>query len=269
MKDGQSRCSRSRPRLKRKIWSKASKSSQSVLRLLRVTSLVICTRDRGPALADCPSQRGGTAQHSGGSHRRRQFSPMGMPRACAGSFPASSMSHEPRAGLSRARTPEFVQAGCISLPLPTMTSKPIPAGPRKSRVPLRIGNIEAFTGLAAGALDTAAQRSFSSPWALGPLLCRSPLTGALKRRSRAGRMSGRSARSQHGLSAIRIRAVSACLTSASAQGLQDAAEDPNFGTGCWQPAERASTNPGPSFFHHHRSDWPGLKRQVRAYMKGP
>jgi GT2 family glycosyltransferase len=236
----------------------------------RDISVVICTRDRGPALADC--LRSVAAQRSTpGEVIVVDNSRDGNAKGVCGQFPGILYVHEPRAGLSRARN-----AGIRAsrLHIIAFTDDDVEAHPGWTAEIARAfadRNIEAFTGLVLPArLDTAAQRSFQfTMGGFGTTFV--PLTfdrrffeetqpsGAHVWKIGAGANMAfqRSVFERVGMFDERLGA-----------GAAGCSEDSELWYRLLATGGACLYEPRAVVFHHHRSDWPGLKRQIRAYMKG-
>jgi len=233
-------------------------------------SVVICTRDRGPALIKCLSSL--AAQRSvPGEVVVVDNSQDGNARDACRQFPAFRYVHEPHAGLSRARN-TGVQASRFDII--AFTDDDVETHPGWTAEIARVfaeRDVEAFTGLVLPArLDTAAQCCFQ--FAMGGFGSTFvPLTfdrrffeetrpsGAHVWKIGAGANMAfrRSVFERVGLFDERLGA-----------GAAGCSEDSELWYRLLAAGGVCLYEPRAVVFHHHRGDWPGLKRQIKAYMKG-
>lgn len=233
-------------------------------------SVVICTRDRGPALADC--LRSVAAQRSTpGEVIVVDNSRDGNAKGVCGRFPSVHYVHEPRSGLSRARN-AGIRASRLNII--AFTDDDVEVHPGWTAEIARAfaeRDVEAFTGLVLPArLATAAQQCFQ--FTLGgfgttfvPITFDSRFfeetrpSGAHVWKIGAGANMAfrRSAFERVGMFDERLGA-----------GAAGCSEDSELWYRLLASGGACFYEPRAVVFHHHRSDWPGLKRQIRAYMKG-
>jgi GT2 family glycosyltransferase len=233
-------------------------------------SVVICTRDRGHALADC--LRGVVRQRSApGEIIVVDNSHDGNAQSVCGQFPDVRYVHESRPGLSVARN-AGVRASCK--PIIAFTDDDVEVHSGWTAEIARVfseWNVEALTGLVLPArLDTVAQCRFQ--FAMGgfgttfvPLLFdhrffqETRPSGAHVWRIGAGANMAfrRSVFERIGLFDERLGA-----------GAAGCSEDSELWYRLLVAGGACLYEPRAVVFHHHRRDWPGLKRQMRAYMKG-
>ena len=233
-------------------------------------SVVVCTRDRGPALADC--LRSLARQRSRpGEIIVVDNSRDGSARALCGTFEEVRHVHEPLPGLSRARNAGIraSRRGIVAF-----TDDDVEAHPGWTAEIARVfaeHDVEALTGLVLPArLDTAAQRCFQFVMGgFGATFV--PLTfdrrffeetrpsGAHVWKVGAGASMAfrRSAFERVGLFDERLGA-----------GAAGCSEDSELWYRLLATGGACLYEPRAVVYHHHRSDWRGLKRQMRAYMKG-
>jgi GT2 family glycosyltransferase len=233
-------------------------------------SVVICTRDRGPALAGClrsvANQRSTPGEvivvdnsHEGNAHGVCEH------------FPQVRYIHEPRPGLSAARN---AGVRACTRPIVAFTDDDVEVHPGWTAEVARAfdtRSIDALTGLVLPAsLDTAAQRCFQFDLGgLGstfvPLIFddrffkETQKKGAQVWRLGAGANMAfrRSVFERVGLFDERLGA-----------GAAGCSEDSELWYRLLASGGVCLYEPRAVVFHHHRPDWSGLKRQVRAYMKG-
>jgi GT2 family glycosyltransferase len=233
-------------------------------------SVVICTRDRGPALADC--LRGVAKQRSApGEVIVVDNSSDGNARSVCEQFPQVRYVHETRPGLSLARNTGIRGS---RLNIIAFTDDDVEVHPGWTAEIARAfaeQNVEALTGLVLPArLDTVAQRSFQFDMGgFGTTFV--PLTfdrrffeetrpsGAHVWKIGAGANMAfrRSVFERVGLFDERLGA-----------GAAGCSEDSELWYRLLATGGACLYEPRAVVFHHHRSDWPGLRRQMRAYMKG-
>lgn len=233
-------------------------------------SVVICTCDRGPALADC--LRSVAAQRRApGEVIVVDNSRDGNAKGVCGGFPDVRYVHEPRPGLSRARN-AGIRASRLNIV--AFTDDDVEVHPGWTAEIARAfadREAEALTGLVLPArLDTAAQRYFQ--FTLGgfgttfvPRLfdrrffAETRPSGAHVWKIGAGANMAfrRSAFERIGLFDERLGA-----------GAAGCSEDSELWYRLLATGGACLYEPRAVVFHHHRKDWPGLKRQIRAYMKG-
>ncbi|WP_104827428.1 glycosyltransferase [Rhizobium sp. NXC24] len=233
-------------------------------------SVVICTRDRDPALADC--LRSVAAQRSApGEIIVVDNSSNGNAKGVCGEFPGVRYVHEPQAGLSRARN-AGIRASRLNIV--AFTDDDVEVHPGWTAEIARAfadRDVDALTGLVLPArLDTPAQRCFQfTMGGFGTTFV--PLTfdsrffeetrpsGAHVWKMGAGANMAfqRSVFERVGLFDERLGA-----------GAAGCSEDSELWYRLLATGGACLYEPRAVVFHHHRSDWPGLKRQMSAYMKG-
>lgn len=233
-------------------------------------SVVICTRDRGPALSKCLASLG--AQRSvPGEVVVIDNSQDGNARDVCKLFPDFRYVHEPHAGLSRARN-TGVQTSRFDII--AFTDDDVEAHPGWTAEIARAfagRDVEAVTGLVLPArLDTAAQCSFQ--FTMGgfgstfvPLVfdrrffeeTRPSGAHVWKIGAGANMAFRRPVFERVGLFDERLGA-----------GAAGCSEDSELWYRLLAAGGVCLYEPRAVVFHHHRSDWPGLKRQIKAYMKG-
>ncbi|MFS8114975.1 glycosyltransferase [Rhizobium jaguaris] len=233
-------------------------------------SVVICTRDRGPALADC--LRSVAAQRSApGEVIVVDNSRDGNAKGVCGQFSSVRYVHEPQAGLSRARN-AGIRASRLNIIAFTDDDVEVhPGWTVEIAHAFADRDVEAITGLVLPArLETAAQRCFQfTMGGFGTTFV--PLTfdrrffeetkpsGAHVWKIGAGANMAfqRSVFERVGMFDERLGA-----------GAAGCSEDSELWYRLLASGGTCLYEPRAVVFHHHRSDWPGLKRQIRAYMKG-
>ncbi|BCH15657.1 hypothetical protein MesoLjLa_25080 [Mesorhizobium sp. L-2-11] len=233
-------------------------------------SVVICTRDRGPALARCLSsiakQRSAPGEVVVVDNSRD-----GNARSVCMQFPEVRYIHETRPGLSVART-AGVRASRHGIIAFTDDDVEVHAGwtAEIARV-FAERDVEALTGLVLPArLDTLAQRRFQFDMGgfgttFVPLVfdqrffeeTRPNGAHVWKIGAGANMAFRRSAFDRVGLFDERLGA-----------GAAGCSEDSELWYRLLATGGACLYEPRAVVFHHHRSDWPGLRRQMRAYMKG-
>ena len=237
----------------------------------RDVSVIVCTRDRGPALSKCLASL--AAQRSApGEVVIVDNSEDGNARDICRQFPDFRYVHEPHAGLSRARN-TGIQASQFDIV--AFTDDDVEAHPgwtaEIARAFAQRNVVDAFTGLVLPArLDTAAQCSFQfTMGGFGSTFV--PLTfdrrffeetrpsGAHVWKIGAGANMAfrRCVFERVGLFDERLGA-----------GAAGCSEDSELWYRLLATGGVCLYEPRAVVFHHHRSDWPGLKRQIKAYMKG-
>lgn len=233
-------------------------------------SVVICTRDRGPALADCLFSVAGQ-RSAPGEVVVVDNSRDGNAKAVCGQFPDVRYVHEPRAGLSVARNAGIKAARGEIVAFTDDDVELHPSWTAEIARAFAERNVEALTGLVLPArLDTAAQCCFQ--FAMGGFgTTFVPLTferrffeetrpsGAHVWKIGAGANMAfrRSLFERIGLFDERLGA-----------GAAGCSEDSELWYRLLATGGACLYEPRAVVFHHHRSDWPGLRRQIRAYMKG-
>ncbi len=233
-------------------------------------SVVICTRDRGPALADCLFSVAGQ-RSAPGEVVVVDNSRDGNAKAVCGQFPDVRYVHEPRAGLSVARNAGIKAARGEIVAFTDDDVELHPSWTAEIARAFADRNVEALTGLVLPArLDTAAQCCFQ--FAMGGFgTTFVPLTferrffeetrpsGAHVWKIGAGANMAfrRSLFERIGLFDERLGA-----------GAAGCSEDSELWYRLLATGGACLYEPRAVVFHHHRSDWPGLRRQIRAYMKG-
>jgi GT2 family glycosyltransferase len=233
-------------------------------------SVVICTRNRGPALAEC--LRSIAAQRSApGEVIVVDNSREGNAKHVCGQFPDVRYVHEPRAGLSRARN-AGIRASRLNIV--AFTDDDVEAHSGWTAEIARAfadRDVEAITGLVLPArLDTAAQRCFQfTMGGFGSTFVPLVFDGRFFEETRpsgahvwkigagANMAFQRSVFERVGLFDERLGA-----------GAAGCSEDSELWYRLLATGGACLYEPRAVVFHHHRSDWPGLKRQMRAYMKG-
>ncbi|WFU12256.1 glycosyltransferase (plasmid) [Rhizobium sp. CB3090] len=233
-------------------------------------SVVICTRDRGPALAEClgsiAAQRSAPGEVIVVDNSRE-----GNAKDVCGQFPSVRYVHEPRAGLSRARN-AGIRASRLNII--AFTDDDVEAHPgwtAEIAHAFADRNVEALTGLVLPArLDTAAQRCFQfTMGGFGSTFVPLTFGGRFFEETRpsgahvwkigagANMAFERSVFERVGMFDERLGA-----------GAAGCSEDSELWYRLLATGGVCLYEPRAVVFHHHRSDWPGLKRQMRAYMKG-
>ncbi len=233
-------------------------------------SVVICTRDRGPLLERClrslEAQRSPAGEVIVVDNSRDRGA-----EACCGRFPRIRYLHEPRPGLSRARNAGVRES---RLGIVAFTDDDVEVHPGWTAEIARTfaeRDVEALTGLVLPArLDTAAERCFQFamggfgstfvPLAFGrPFFEETRPNGARVWKIGAGANMAfrRSALERVGPFDERLGA-----------GASGCSEDSELWYRLLATGGTCQYEPRIVVFHHHRSDWPGLRRQMRSYMKG-
>jgi GT2 family glycosyltransferase len=246
-----------------KLATASSVSAQNI-------SVVICTRDRGPTLAEC--LRSVARQRSTpGEVIVVDNSRDGNARWVCVQFPEVRYVHKPRPGLSAART-AGVRASRRGIIAFTDDDVEVHAGwTAEIARAFAERDVEALTGLVLPArLDTVAQCRFQFDMGgFGTTFV--PLTfdrrffeetrpsGARVWKIGAGANMAfrRSVFERVGLFDERLGA-----------GAAGCSEDSELWYRLLASGGACLYEPRAVVFHHHRSDWPGLRRQMRAYMKG-
>jgi GT2 family glycosyltransferase len=233
-------------------------------------SVVICTRDRGPALAEClrsvVAQRGTPGEIIVVDNSRD-----GNARSVCTEFSDIRYVHEPRAGLSRARN-AGIRASRLNIV--AFTDDDVEVHPGWTAEIARAfteRDVEALTGLVLPArLDTGAQCYFE--FAMGGFG-----TSFIPRTF--GRQFFEETR-PHGAHVWKIGAGANMAFRRSVferlglfderlgAGAAGCSEDSELWYRLLATGGECLYEPRAVVFHHHRSDWPGLKRQMKAYMKG-
>ncbi|TJW17986.1 MAG: glycosyltransferase [Mesorhizobium sp.] len=233
-------------------------------------SVVICTRDRGPALAEC--LRSIARQRSApGEVIIVDNSRDGNARRVCAQFPEVRYVHEARPGLSVART-AGVHASRRAIIAFTDDDVEVHAGwTAEIARAFAERDVEALTGLVLPArLDTLAQRRFQFDMGgfgstFVPLVfdrrffeeTRPNGAHVWKIGAGANMAFRRSVFARVGLFDERLGA-----------GAAGCSEDSELWYRLLAAGGACLYEPRAVVFHHHRSDWPGLRRQMRAYMKG-
>ncbi|MDL2410708.1 glycosyltransferase [Rhizobium calliandrae] len=233
-------------------------------------SVVICTRDRGPALADC--LRSVAAQRSTpGEIIVVDNSSDGNAKGVCGQFANVRYVHEPQPGLSHARN-AGIRASRLNIIAFTDDDVEVhPGWTAEIGRAFADRDVDALTGLVLPArLDTAAQCCFQfTMGGFGTTFV--PLTfdrrffeetrpsGAHVWKIGAGANMAfqRSVFERVGMFDERLGA-----------GAAGCSEDSELWYRLLATGGACLYEPRAVVFHHHRSDWQGLKRQIRAYMKG-
>lgn len=233
-------------------------------------SLIICTRDRGAALAAC--LRSVDAQRSPpGEIIVVDNSASGSARTVCEDFPHVVWVHEPRPGLSVARNAGIRAAKHDLIAFTDDDVEPHPGWLAEIARVFGETDAEAVTGLVLPAsLDTPAQRCFQFDmggfgFSFVPALFEQrflaesrPLGPPVWRIGAGANMAfRRSAFDRAGLFDERLGA-----------GASGCAEDSEFWYRLLALGGACQYEPRAVVFHHHRADWPGLKRQMRAYVRG-
>jgi GT2 family glycosyltransferase len=233
-------------------------------------SVVICTRDRGPALADC--LRSVAKQRSApGEVIVVDNSRDGNARPVCVQFPKVRYVHEARPGLSVARN-AGIRASRQNIIAFTDDDVEVHVGwTAEIARAFAQCDVEALTGLVLPArLDTVAQRRFQFDMGgfgttFVPLIFEQRFfeetrpNGAHVWKIGAGANMAfrRSVFDRVGLFDARLGA-----------GTAGCSEDSELWYRLLATQGACLYEPRAVVFHHHRSDWPGLRRQMRAYMKG-
>ncbi len=233
-------------------------------------SVVICTRDRGPALAECLRSLAGQ-RSAPGEIIVVDNSRDGNARMVCMQFAEVRYIHEARPGLSVART-AGIRVSRQAIIAFTDDDVEVHAGwTAEIARAFAEHDVEALTGLVLPArLDTVAQRSFQFdmggfgttfvPLVFGRRFFEETRpNGAHVWRIGAGANMAfrRSVFDRIGLFDERLGA-----------GAAGCSEDSEFWYRLLATGGACLYEPRVVVFHHHRSDWPGLRRQMRAYMKG-
>lgn len=233
--------------------------------------VIVCTRDRGELLADCLAAV--AAQRSpAGETIVVDNSVGGNARPVCDRFSAVRYVHEPRPGLSAARN-----AGLRASTRPLIAFTDDDAEPHSGWTAeimraFAESDVDALTGLVLPSrLDTAAQRFFQFDMGgfLGskfvPTLFErrffeetSPACAQVWRIGAGANMAfRRTAFERAGVFDERLGA-----------GASGCSEDSEFWYRLLAMGGACLYEPRAVVFHNHREDWPGLKRQMRAYMRG-
>ncbi|MBB6488630.1 glycosyltransferase [Rhizobium lusitanum] len=233
-------------------------------------SVVVCTRDRGPALSKCLGSLA-TQSCTPGEVVVVDNSPAGNAREICRQFPEFRYVHEPHAGLSRARN-TGVQTSRFDII--AFTDDDVEAHPGWTSEIARAfveRDVEAFTGLVLPArLDTAAQCSFQfTIGGFGSTFVPLTFDGRFFEETRpsgahvwkigagANMAFRRSVFERIGLFDERLGA-----------GAAGCSEDSELWYRLLAVGGACLYEPRAVVFHHHRRDWSGLRRQIKAYMKG-
>jgi GT2 family glycosyltransferase len=233
-------------------------------------SVVICSRDRPAALAACLASISGQRSPPG-EIIVVDNSEDGSARSVCGRFPAVVHVHEPRPGLSIARNTGVRTA---TRDLIVFTDDDVTAHPGWLAEIARAfenSDADAVTGLVLPAsLDSPAQRCFQ--FDMGGFGSKFVPTLFEQRFFAETRPYGahvwnigaganmafrRSAFERAGLFDERLGA-----------GASGCSEDSELWYRLLAHGGTCLYEPRAVVFHHHRADWAGLKRQVRAYMRG-
>lgn len=233
-------------------------------------SVVICTRDRGKALASCLASLA-RQRSAAGEVLVVDNSRSGNAWPVCADFPFVRYLHEPRSGLSVARNAGVRASRKAVIAFTDDDVELHPGWTAEIARAFGEADIQALTGLVLPArLDTPAQRSFQFDMGgfgttFVPLLFdhrffdETRPSGAHVWRIGAGANMAvrRSAFERLGLFDERLGA-----------GAAGCSEDSEFWYRLLAQGGACLYEPRAVVFHHHRSDWPGFKRQMRAYMKG-
>lgn len=236
----------------------------------RNISVVICTRNRAEALVDC-LRSVETQRSAPGEVIVVDNSDDGNARATCGQFPKVRYVREPRPGLSVARNTgvRLAREEIVAFTDDDVDVHPGWTGEIARAFSER--NVDALTGLVLPArLDTPAQRAFQFDMGgfgttFVPLVfdhrffeeTRPSGAHVWKIGAGANMAFRRSVFDRVGLFDERLGAGAAGCSEDSELWYRLLAKG---GTCLYEP--RAVV------FHYHRADWPGLRRQIRAYMKG-
>jgi GT2 family glycosyltransferase len=233
-------------------------------------SLIICTRDRVDALALCLQRI------------REQISPPGevvvvdnsadgSARAVCAADPAIVYVHEPRPGLSIARNAGLKAASKALIAFTDDDVEPHPRWLAEIALAFTRPEVEAVTGLVLPAsLDTLAQRLFQFDMGgfgakFVPTTFESQFFAEMrpygahvwKIGAGANMAFRRSAFDRTGPFDVRLGA-----------GASGCSEDSELWYRLLALGGACLYEPRAVVFHHHRAELPGLKRQMRAYMRG-
>ena len=233
-------------------------------------SVIICTRERGEALTTCltavAEQESPPGEVIVVDNSRGQTA-----RAICEGRPGIRYVHEPRPGLSRARNAGIAAASRPILAFTDDDVQPTPLWTSEVARTFRAGDAEAMTGLVLPArLDASAQVFFQMrrggfgtrfvPVRYDGVLYNETLRdGPHVWRIGAGANMAfrRSVFDRVGMFDARLGA-----------GASGCSEDSEMWYRIIATGGACQYEPRAVVMHDHRSDWPGLKRQMRAYMKG-
>lgn len=233
-------------------------------------SVVICTRDRGSVLAEC--LRSIARQRSApGEVIVVDNSRDGNARSVCLQFPEVRYVHEVRPGLSVARTAGVRASRQAIIAFTDDDVEVHPGWTAEIARAFAERDVEALTGLVLPArLDTVAQRRFQFDMGgfgttFVPLVfdqrffeeTRPSGAHVWKIGAGANMAFRRSVFDRVGLFDERLGA-----------GAAGCSEDSELWYRLLATGGACLYEPRAVVFHHHRSDWPGLRRQIRAYMKG-
>ncbi|TPK86593.1 glycosyltransferase [Mesorhizobium sp. B2-4-13] len=233
-------------------------------------SVVICTRDRGPALAEC-LQSVARQRSAPGEVIVVDNSRDGNARPVCVGFPEVRFVHEPRPGLSVARSAGIRESRQDIIAFTDDDVEVHPGWTAEIARAFEERDIEALTGLVLPArLDTIAQRRFQFDMGgfgstFVPLLfdhrffeeTRPSGAHVWKIGAGANMAFRRSAFDRVGSFDERLGA-----------GAAGCSEDSELWYRLLAAGGTCLYEPRAVVFHHHRRDWPGFRRQIRAYMKG-
>lgn len=233
-------------------------------------SVIICTRDRGEALAACLAAIAGQESPPGEvivvDNSQDQSA-----RAICDDRTGIRYVHEPRPGLSHARNAGLAAAACPLVAFTDDDVQPAPLWTSEVVRTFRTSDAEAMTGLVLPSrLDASAQVFFQMRM------------GGFGTRFVPVRYD-RDLYEETLREGPHVWRIGAGANMAFRRSVFDRVGlfDPRLGagaSGCSEDSEMwyriiatggaCQYEPRAVVLHEHRSDWPGLKRQMRAYMKG-
>ncbi|UCI06467.1 glycosyltransferase family 2 protein [Mesorhizobium sp. B1-1-8] len=233
-------------------------------------SVVICTRDRGPALAECLHSVARQRSAPGEVIVVDNSSDANARPVCA-QFPDIRYVHEPRPGLSIARTTGIRASRQDIIAFTDDDVEVHRDWTAEIARAFSEWDVEALTGLVLPArLDTTAQRRFQFDMGgfgttFVPLIfdqrffeeTRPSGAHVWKIGAGANMAFRRSAFDRVGSFDERLGA-----------GAAGCSEDSELWYRLLATGGACLYEPRAVVFHHHRRDWPGFRRQIKAYMKG-
>jgi GT2 family glycosyltransferase len=233
-------------------------------------SVVVCTRDRPQMLARCLASL--AAQSSPpGQVVVVDNSAEGGARATCADWPNLTYVHEARAGLSRARNAGVAACRGELTAFTDDDAEPAPDWTQEIVRAFAQPTVQAVTGLVLpAALDTPAQRAFELDLSgftqrFYPLV----FDGRFLELTRD--MGPQVWRIGAGANMAFRRSVFARVGGFDTRlgaGAAGCSEDSEFWYRILAAGGTCLYEPRAVVRHHHRSDWPGLRRQFRAYMRG-
>ncbi|CAN5436452.1 hypothetical protein BH10PSE12_BH10PSE12_32630 [soil metagenome] len=233
-------------------------------------SVIVCTRDRGEALSRCLARIAGQKSPPG-ELIVVDNSAQGTAKAICAALPGIHYVHEPKPGLSHARNAGIAAATCPLIAFTDDDVEPHPAWTGEVVRALTDSGAEAVTGLVLPTrLDSSAQVFFQirmGGFGTRFVPVRYDRSFYEDTRSKgcpvwhvgagANMAFRRSVFDRIGLFDTRLGA-----------GASGCSEDSEFWYRIVATGGVCHYDPRAVVFHEHRADWPGLRRQMRAYLQG-